>query len=61
MAFKVKDVYRENPLSTVPGGYTVVVEQWSGRMLEYDKVKNPAAYIRKLLKDPLNKTAYVKE
>jgi hypothetical protein len=61
MAFKVKDVYRENPLSTEPGGYTVIVEQHSGRMLEYDKVKNPAAYIRTLLKDPLNKTAYVKE
>jgi hypothetical protein len=61
MTFKVGDVYRENELSKKPGGFTVVVEQVSGRLLEYDKVKNPAAYIKTLLKDPRNKTAYVKE
>jgi hypothetical protein len=61
MAFKVKNVYRENELSKTPGGYTVIVVEHSGRELEYPNVKNPAAYIRVAMKNPEIKTAYVKE
>ena len=48
MAFKVGDKYRINYLSLRPGGHTVFVKNWKGIILEYDKIKNPQAYIRVL-------------
>jgi hypothetical protein len=45
MAYDVKDEYRTNPLSLIPGGYTVMVEYKDGTILFYDKIKNPNAYI----------------
>jgi len=48
MAFKVGDTYRTNHLSLRPGGYSVFVKDWRGIILEYDKIKNPQAYIRSL-------------
>lgn len=57
---KVKDKYRTNELSLRPGGCTVVVEFVDGRILEYDKIKNPSAYIAAMVKKPEIKNAYVK-
>jgi len=48
MAFKVGDAYRKNHLSLRPGGFSVFVKDWRGKVLEYDKIKNPQAYIRSL-------------
>ena len=53
MAFKVGDVYRTNDLSLKPGGCTIFVIDERGNVLEYDKVKNPEAYIRKLKRENL--------
>ena len=61
MAFRVGDDYRENPMSLRFGGYTVIVEEASGRILEYDKIKYPWRYIAKLKKDdPTIKRAWWK-
>ena len=64
MAFRVGDKYRTNPLSNDPGGSTVVVEMNEDvkgpKKLEYDKIKNPRAYIAKIKKNPDVKDAYVK-
>ena len=57
---KVKDKYRTNELSLRPGGCTVVVEFMDGRVLEYDKIKNPGAYIAAMVKRSEIKDAYVK-
>lgn len=46
MAFRVNDKFRKNPLSIRPGGCSVFVQDSSGRVIEYDKVKNPYKYIR---------------
>ena len=43
---RVGDEYRTNPLSLIPGGYIVTVYLFSGRSLEYDKVKRPSSYVR---------------
>jgi hypothetical protein len=60
MGFKVGDQYRTNEMSLRPGGETVVVTYNDGRVYEYDKVKNPYAYIRKIEKNPLVKSASIK-
>lgn len=60
MAFKVADKYRTSFLSLRPGGYTVVVELNTGEIREYDKVKNPEAYIRVLSNKSNIKNAWVK-
>ena len=59
--FKVGDQYRTNDLSFTPGGVTVTVEYKDGRKMYYDKVKYPAAFIKKVMKDPLIYSAYVAE
>jgi hypothetical protein len=58
--FRVGDQYRKNPLSAKPGGVTVIVELNTGQILEYDNIKNPTAYINKVIKDTEVKKAYVK-
>ena len=60
MGFKVGDQYRTNYLSTVPGGYTVEVQHKNGRRFEYDKIKNPSAYIRRMEMNPEVEWARVK-
>ena len=50
MGYKVQDEYRTNDLSLRPGGVIICVQQLDGRVLEYDKVKNPFGYIRTLRK-----------
>lgn len=37
--------YRTNPLSRIPGGYDVIVEYHDERVLGYDWIKKPWAYI----------------
>lgn len=49
MEFKVGAGFRTNPLSTTPGGVTVILKvERSGsiQLLSYDNIKNPTAYIR---------------
>ena len=60
MAFKVSDEFRTNELSLTPGGYTVIVTKTNGKIYEYDKIKKPYAYIRKVSEQPDVKTASVK-
>ncbi|NJO88903.1 MAG: hypothetical protein HC831_08060 [Chloroflexia bacterium] len=48
MSYRVKDSYRTNPKSIIPGGLSIFVRMADGRVFEYDKIKNPLAYIRKL-------------
>lgn len=56
----VSDKYRKNILSKIPGGWTVVVEYTNGRIFEYDKVKDPDAYIKKLKRNKDVKDAWIK-
>lgn len=56
----VSDKYRKNILSKIPGGWTVVVEYNNGHIFEYDKVKDPEAYIKKLKRNSDVKNAWVK-
>lgn len=58
---KVADPYRTNQLSIQPGGVIVVVEYADGKILEYDKVKNPSAYIRSIERRDGVIRAYIKE
>ena len=46
---KVGDNYRTNPLSHKPGGSTVRVTFKNGSVRDYDKVKHPKAFIKKIL------------
>lgn len=48
---KVKDSYRTNPESHIPGGSVVETFSDRGIRLVYDKIKNPDAYIRRITKD----------
>ena len=48
MGFRVGDEYRDNPMSNRPGGVTVCVKETNGKIFEYDKIKNPEAYMRKI-------------
>jgi hypothetical protein len=48
----VRPEYRTNPLSTRPGGFTVSTVLTDGRVLVYENIKNPEAYIRKASTDP---------
>ena len=58
---KVADEYRTNSLSSKPGGVTVVVQDPDGGLLEYDKVKFPSLFIKKILENNANGTkAWVK-
>jgi len=46
---QVGDQFRTNPLSHKPGGSTVRVILKNGEVRDYDKVKYPDAFIRKIL------------
>ena len=48
---KVDDKYRTSPHSLVPGGCVVEIHTKDGKVMIYDKVKNPEAYIRRISKD----------
>lgn len=58
--FKVNDPYRKNELSFLEGGATVFVKYTNGDIREYDKIKNPHAYVKKVLKNPDVENAWVK-
>lgn len=47
---KVGDSFRKNQLSLTPGGDTITVTLKSGKVLEYDKIKNVEAYCHHLIK-----------
>lgn len=47
---KVKDEHRTNPLSLQPGGGVVRVTFKNGEFRDYDKIKNPAAFIQQINK-----------
>lgn len=56
---KVKDEHRTNPESLVPGGSLVETFTSNGVRLQYDKIKNPKAYISKISRDPEIEKIYV--
>jgi hypothetical protein len=56
---KVGDQFRKNKLSLAPGGSTITVILKSGKVLEYDKVKNVEAYCNHLVKSGNIKTIKV--
>ncbi len=58
--FKVGRSFRTNEMSYTPGGCTIVVEYNNGQVLEYDKVKYPQKYIRKVMEKEGVKNAYIK-
>jgi len=45
---KVGDEFRTNPLSHKPGGSTVRVTFKNGAARDYDKVKHPESFIKKI-------------
>jgi len=45
----VKDEYRTNYLSLIPGGTDVIIEYKSEKVLGYDKIKEPNLYIENIL------------
>lgn len=47
---KIKDEFRTNPLSHLPGGCTVRVTFKNGTHRDYDKVKKPMAFINAIQK-----------
>lgn len=47
----VHDNFRTNELSHTPGGHSVTVVFTNGSSRVYDKVKNPEAYSRSIIKD----------
>lgn len=55
MGLKVGTEYRTNPLSYSAGGVTIVVERTDGKVLEYNDVKYPNKYIKKIKDNPQNK------
>ena len=48
----VKDEFRKNELSFIPGGSEVTAIMRTRQRLTYNKVKNVDAYSKKLMKDP---------
>jgi hypothetical protein len=56
---KVDDKYRTNPYSLIPGGCVLEVHTKDGKVLIYDKIKNPAAYVKRLSKDHTIVKAFV--
>ncbi len=53
MAIKVKDEYRKNELSLIPGGSEVTAILSDGNRLTYDKIKSVNKYCDQLKKDRL--------
>lgn len=50
----VLDEYRTNELSIIPGGFDIVIEYYSGDIFGYDKVKEPNAYIKRVILKEIN-------
>lgn len=48
---RVQDNHRTNPKSLVPGGYVVSTVNRDGLVLQYDKIKDPDAYIAHISRD----------
>jgi hypothetical protein len=53
MAIKVKDEYRKNELSFIPGGSEVTAILRDGTRLTYDKIKSVTKYCDRLKEDRL--------
>jgi len=51
---KIEDKFRSNKLSLKPGGSVVKVCYINGNEFEYDKIKNPHAYISKIVDSDLS-------
>lgn len=51
-SIKVKDEYRKNPLSFIPGGSTVTIVFEDGLNIVYNKIKSPRKFIKKISEDP---------
>jgi hypothetical protein len=47
-SLEVREDFRTNSLSLVPGGVTVVVTKTDGKILEYKNVKSPKKYLAKM-------------
>ena len=58
---KVKNKYRTNKLSIQPGGFTVCVQYKNNHIREYDKIKNPYAYIKNIEKNSEVKKVWIKQ
>lgn len=61
MGFKVGDSFRNSPLSKKPGGVTVCVKELNGSVYEYDKIKYPYAYMRKVERENPGFECWIKE
>ena len=57
---KVADTFRTHEYSFKPGGNTVIAILKNGTTLEYDKVKYPSAYIKKVKQNPDVASVYIK-
>jgi hypothetical protein len=51
----VKDEYRTNELSTIPGGSVVSVHYNDGTIKHYDKIKDPVKYTLRIKKQNVAK------
>jgi len=51
MEIRVKDEYRKNELSSIPGGSTVTAILKSGPSMSYDKIKSVEKYCSRLKLD----------
>lgn len=49
--FWVAREHRTHPYSHVPGGYDVIFEFCNSKILEYDWIKSPSAYVKKIICD----------
>jgi hypothetical protein len=47
----VKDKFRSNPISQIPGGSVVTVHYENNKYFEYDKIKSPKHYVNKIIKE----------
>jgi len=59
--YRVADKYRTNDLSLKDGGVTVCVLHFNGDTLEYDKIKYPSAFMRKINEDQKVDRCWVKK
>lgn len=48
---QVKDQFRTNTLSQIPGGSVITVYYENREKLEYDKIKSPKSYVNTLIKE----------
>lgn len=47
----MQNKYVKNPLSMVPGGYTVELTNANGKVERHDRVKNPKKYVEAVLRE----------